>query len=79
MRGTLDFVSYFIGGLMALGATCGALGSLYAAVDARTVEIATLRAIGFGAAPVVIPVLAEGMLLAIPAEALPGQLRMISC
>lgn len=67
LRRTLDFISYFIGSLMALGATCGALASLYAAVDARTVEIATLRAMGFGAAPVVISVLAEGMLLAIPA------------
>lgn len=65
-RGVLDFVSYFIGGLMALGATCGALASLYAAVDARTVEIATLRAIGFGPTPVVVSVLSEGMLLAVP-------------
>jgi len=70
MRGVLDFVSYFIGGLMALGATCGALASLYAAVDARRVEIATLRALGFGAVPVVISVLAEGLLLAVPAALL---------
>lgn len=63
----LDFISYFIGGLMALGALCGAVACLYAAVDARRVEIATLRAIGFRAMPVVVSVLAEGMLLAIPA------------
>jgi putative ABC transport system permease protein len=66
LRNVLDFVSYFIGGLMGLGAVCGALSSLYAAVAARTVEIATLRAIGFGAGPIVVSVLAEGMLLAIP-------------
>ncbi|HXS28584.1 MAG TPA: ABC transporter permease [Steroidobacteraceae bacterium] len=66
-RKLLDFVSYFIGVLMALGATCGALASLYAAVDARKVEIATLRAIGFRAMPIVVSVLVEGMLLAIPA------------
>ncbi|HTB67025.1 MAG TPA: ABC transporter permease [Steroidobacteraceae bacterium] len=66
LRDVLDFVSYFIGGLMGLGAVCGALSSLYAAVAARTVEIATLRAIGFGAGPIVGSVLAEGLLLAIP-------------
>src|SRR6516225_6460940 len=69
-RQLLDFISYFIGGLMGLGAVCGALASLYAAVDARRVEIATLRAIGFRSMPVVISVLAEGLLLAIPAALL---------
>jgi putative ABC transport system permease protein len=69
-RQLLDFISYFIGGLMGLGAVCGALASLYAAVDARRVEIATLRAIGFSATPVVISVLAEGLVLAIPAALL---------
>ncbi len=69
-RNLLDFISYFIGGLMGLGAACGALASLYAAVDARAVEIATLRAIGFSALAVVVSVLAEGMLLAVPAALL---------
>ena len=55
---------------MGLGATCGALASLYASVDARKVEIATLRAIGFGGLPVVSSVLAEGLALAIPAALL---------
>jgi putative ABC transport system permease protein len=70
MRNLLDFVSYFIGGLMAIGAACGALSSLYAAVDSRTREIATLRALGFGCGPVVISVLTEGLLLALPAALL---------
>jgi putative ABC transport system permease protein len=69
-RQLLDYISYFIGGLMGLGAICGALASLYAAVDARKVEIATLRAIGFRAMPIVVSVLAEGMFLAIPAALL---------
>ncbi len=69
-RQLFDFISYFIGGLMALGAVCGALASLYATVDARRVEIATLRAIGFSSTPVLISVLAEGVLLAIPAALL---------
>jgi putative ABC transport system permease protein len=66
-RELFDFISYFLGGLMGLGAACGALACLYASVDARTREIGTLRAIGFGNVPVVVSVLAEGMLLAIPA------------
>jgi putative ABC transport system permease protein len=70
LKGLLDFVSYFVGGLMAIGAVCGALSSLYAAVDARRREIATLRAIGFNSGPVVISVLVEGMALAIPAALL---------
>jgi putative ABC transport system permease protein len=70
LRNVLDFVSYFIGSLMGLGAVCGALSSLYATVEMRTKEIATLRAIGFRSGPVVVSVLAEGMILAIPAALL---------
>jgi len=70
LRNVLDFVSYFIGSLMGLGAVCGALSSLYAAVEMRTGEIATLRAIGFTSSPVVVSVLVEGMALAVPAALL---------
>ena len=66
LRGILDFVSYFIGSLMGIGAMCGALSSLYAAVAERRVEIATLRAIGFGNGPIMGSVLAEGLILALP-------------
>lgn len=67
LRGLLDFVSYFIGTLMAMGAVCAALSSLYASVDARRREIATLRALGFSSTPVLASVLIEGMLLALGA------------
>jgi putative ABC transport system permease protein len=67
LRGLLDFVSYFIGTLMAMGAICAALSSLYASVDSRGKEIATLRAIGFSSTPVLASVLIEGMLLALGA------------
>ena len=43
-----------IASLMALGAVFGALNTMYSAVAARTREIATLRALGFGSGPVVI-------------------------
>lgn len=53
-----------IGLIMAIGAVFGALNSMYAAVAARTREIATLRAVGFRAVPVVVSVMLETMLLA---------------
>ena len=61
----LNFLAYFVGGIMAIGAIFGALNSMYSAVSARTLEIATLRAIGFGSLPVVISVFAEALLLAL--------------
>jgi putative ABC transport system permease protein len=64
LRTLFDFVGYFVGGLMAVGAVCGALTTLYAAVNARAREIATLRAIGFGGAPVMVAVLIEAFALA---------------
>ncbi|HVF16705.1 MAG TPA: ABC transporter permease, partial [Steroidobacteraceae bacterium] len=49
--------------LMGLGAIFAALNTMYSAVSSRTREIATLRAMGFGATPVVASVLAEGVLI----------------
>lgn len=51
--------------LMAVGAVFGALNTMYSAVAARTREIATLRALGFGSAPIVTSVIAEAFVLAI--------------
>jgi putative ABC transport system permease protein len=53
-----------VAGLMGLGALFGALNTMYTAVAARSREIATLKALGFGASPVVISVIIESMLLA---------------
>jgi putative ABC transport system permease protein len=50
--------------MMAVGALFSALNTMYAAVSARAREIATLRAIGFGGAAVVISVLVEALVLA---------------
>ncbi|MGH8258884.1 MAG: ABC transporter permease, partial [Steroidobacteraceae bacterium] len=61
----LKWIGYFIGGMMAAGALFGALNSLYSSVSARSREIATLRAIGFGAGSVVLSVLVEALLLSI--------------
>ena len=51
--------------IMAIGAMFGALNSMYSAVAARGLEIATLRAIGFGAFPVLLSVMVEALLLAL--------------
>lgn len=49
--------------LMGLGAIFAALNTMYSAVSARTREIATLRALGFGSAPVIVSVLTEALLI----------------
>jgi putative ABC transport system permease protein len=61
----LSIVAYLIGGIMAVGAVFGALNAMYSAVSTRTVEIATLRVLGFGASAVIVSVFAESLLLAI--------------
>jgi putative ABC transport system permease protein len=66
VTGVLNFVGYFVGVIMAVGAVFGAINTMYSAVDARAREIATLRAIGFGGAAVVVSVLVESLLLAVP-------------
>jgi putative ABC transport system permease protein len=65
VQAILAVVSNVVAGIMALGALFAALNSMYSAVSTRTVEIATLRAIGFGSGGVVASVLAEAMLLAL--------------
>lgn len=57
------YVGTAIAVLMGLGAVFAALNTMYSAVSARTREIATLRALGFGSGPVIVSVLAEALLL----------------
>ena len=54
-----------VAALMAVGAVFGALNTMYSAVAARTREIATLRALGFGRGAVVIAVMFESLVLAL--------------
>jgi putative ABC transport system permease protein len=49
---------------MAFGALAGALNTMYSSVAARTTEIATLRAIGFGGLPAFVSTLIESAVLA---------------
>jgi putative ABC transport system permease protein len=70
-RGTKTFsdffhaVAYILGGLMAIGAVFGTVNTLYAAVSARAREIATLRALGFGAVAVATSVILEALFLSL--------------
>lgn len=54
-----------IAGLMAVGAVFGALNTMYSAVAARTREIATLRALGFGRGAVIVALMLESLVLAL--------------
>jgi putative ABC transport system permease protein len=60
----------FIAMLMGAGAVFAAVSTMYSSVTARTREIATLRAIGFGGTAVVCSVLVEAMALATAGGAL---------
>lgn len=51
--------------LMAVGAIFGALNTMYNSVSARSREIATLRALGFGRAAVVVSVMLESLVVAL--------------
>jgi putative ABC transport system permease protein len=66
LNNILNFVSYFVGCIMAVAATLGAANSLYAAVDGRRRELATLRALGFRGGPVIASILTESIALAVP-------------
>jgi putative ABC transport system permease protein len=74
LNAILDFVSYFVGTIMAIAATLGAVNSLYAIVDSRRRELATLRAIGFGSGAIVASILVESILWALPGALLGGAL-----
>jgi putative ABC transport system permease protein len=51
--------------IMALGAVCGALNTMYSAVSERGREIATMRALGFGGTSVVISFVIEALLISL--------------
>jgi len=72
---TLGFLIAF---LMAVGAVFGALNTMYSAVAARTREIATLRALGFGSGAVVMSLMIEALLLALAGGVIGGGLAYLA-
>ena len=78
LQAIIRSVGFGIAFLMGLGAVFGAVNTMYTAVAARTREIATLRALGFGSGPVVISVLVEGVLLSVVGGLLGGGLAWMA-
>lgn len=60
----IEWVGWPLAIVMAIGALAGAWNAMYASVDARTRELATLRAIGFGGFPAFIAAMVEAIVLA---------------
>ncbi|HEV8336658.1 MAG TPA: ABC transporter permease [Candidatus Polarisedimenticolia bacterium] len=61
----LQFLAYFVGILMAVGASFGAMNTMYAQVSARTREVATLRALGFRRWSILASFILESVLIAL--------------
>jgi putative ABC transport system permease protein len=61
----LGLIAKVISTIMAIGAVFAALNTMYSAVSTRAVEIATLRAIGYGAPGVVVSVIIEALVLSV--------------
>jgi putative ABC transport system permease protein len=59
-----------VAGIMGIGAIFGALNTMYSAVAERSREIATLRALGFGATSVVFSFLVEALVISLVGGAL---------
>ena len=74
LQNVIRTIGIGIGVLMGLGAIFGAVNTMYSAVASRTREIATLRALGFGATPVVLSVLGEALLLSLVGGTIGGLL-----
>lgn len=72
MRTLVQVLGNTIALLMAVGATFGALNTMYSAVASRGREIATLRALGFQGGAVLVSVMAESLTLALLGGVLGG-------
>ncbi len=68
----ISSIGWIVTGMMGLGAIFAAILTMYAAVSARTREIATLRALGFGRTPIVVSVLVEALVLGVVGGLLGG-------
>ena len=73
----IKLIGYPLTVLMAIGAIFGALNSMYSSVSVRGREIATLRALGFGPAAVLVSTVVESVLLAATGGVLGGLLAYV--
>ena len=63
MTSLITILGGLVAAIMAIGAVFGALNTMYSAVAERGREIATMRALGFGAVAVVVSFLIEALLI----------------
>ncbi len=61
----IQFLAYFVAILMAVGASFGAMNTMYAQVSARIREIATLRALGFPRRSILLSFVLESLALGV--------------
>ncbi|HYV27219.1 MAG TPA: FtsX-like permease family protein [Candidatus Eisenbacteria bacterium] len=71
-------LGYLVAFLMAIGAIFGALNTMYNSVSARTREIATLRALGFGSGAVVVSVMLESLAVALAGGAIGAAIAYVA-
>jgi putative ABC transport system permease protein len=74
----INTLGVLIAFLMAAGAAFGALNTMYSAVAARTREIATLRALGFGSGAIVLSLILESLALALLGGCVGGGLAYLA-
>jgi putative ABC transport system permease protein len=68
----LQYLAYFVGIIMAVGASFGAMNTMYAQVSARIREVATLRALGFGRAAILFSFVLESVFISLIGGAVGG-------
>ena len=61
----IKFIGMFIGIIMAIGASFGAMNTMYANISTRTMEIATLRVLGFSRYSILISFIAESLIISL--------------
>ena len=61
----IEFLAYLVGAIMAVGASFGAMNTMYSQVTARTREIATMRAVGFSRSAILASFVAESVTLSL--------------
>jgi putative ABC transport system permease protein len=75
----ITILGKFIAAVMAICAIFGALNTMYNSVSARTREIATLRALGFGRSAVVVSVMLESLTVALLGGVLGAGVAYLAC
>jgi putative ABC transport system permease protein len=73
----IQFLAYLVAVIMAIGASFGAMNTMYAQVSARTREIATLRALGFSRTVVLISFVLESTCLGLLGGVVGGALAAV--